>query len=401
MFGWWAFHMLWFTPDNLPQFTLVMTLVLMSTTFYANTFSMQHYNALGWLFCPIGIFGLYNQNWGLVALGWLLCSFGSFTVAFLGGMLSLAKALIDWNIAPALAFIPTLIKMLTHFYPNLGQRNIKQTFLDIGKLIGLFHKDVKYNRRKSWQLSIGKSYHALIYIQFCVFASIEGFDTTLLWVGLVIFYMNSSRFRFADDQSPQMLMLSLATAVMIQSEVFWLIPFYWILVSPIPFLADFPYKKVLDVVPKLQPFHIKPYLIKMETFLKPIQKRQKVLLAFDNPKGKYVNIFDGLRTHIEPLRYLASQREITMIPSWEAISILNYKEAHEFWGRNPHEVSQNATQWKTDYVLIYQEENNIIEEKWIEAGFKIIEELDWKNFAELNNETLFPKPKWWLLKPPP
>jgi hypothetical protein len=400
MFGWWVFHVLWITPDNFSHVALVMTITLISTTFYANTFSMQHYNALGWLFCPIGIYGLYSQNWELAGLGWLLTSFGSFTVVFLGGILSLSEAIIESDSAPALAFLPAAFKMLTHFWPNYSQKNAKQTFLEIGKLIGFFHRNVKYNRRKSWLLSLGKAYHALIYIQFCIAATVGGFETSLLWTGLGIFYINSTRFRFADDQSPQMLILGLATALMIKSESIWLLPFYWILVSPIPCLADFPFKKVLDVVPQLYPFPIKPFLTKMEDFLKPIQKQQKIILAFYNPQNQYNNIFDGLKTLVEPLRYVATQKEITLIPTQEAIIGLNYEGAPDCWGREINEVSKNAIQWKANYVLIYQEESTILEKKWIEAGFQVIKEMDWKSFEELNAELLFPKPKWWLLKIP-
>jgi len=400
MFGWWLLHLLWLTPENYFQVALVMTLLLMSTTFYANTFSTQNYNALGWWFCPMGIYGLFTQQWEITALAWLIASFGSFTVAFLGGILSVSMAMIEWSPAPVLSFLPTAIKMLTHFWPNLRQKNIRQTLLEIAKLIGFYHKDVKYKYRNKWWLSLGKSYYAMIYIQFCIAASVGGLEAQLLWVGLGVFYLNSSRLRFADDQSLQMIMLSLASAIMIQSESLWLLPFYWILASPVPFLTDFPFKKVLDVVPPVQPFHIKPILKKMEHFLKPVLGQQTIFMAFDNPKGDYGKIFFESKPHLELLRYVASQNEITVFPSWETVMNLNYEGAPEFWGRNVNDVLENIAQWRANYVLIYQEENPVLEKKWTEAGFQSIVAMDWESFNELNNEFLFPKPKWWLLKPP-
>jgi hypothetical protein len=398
MFGWWASHIIWVTSDNYYQVFLVMVLLLISTTFYSNTFSNQHYNALGWMFCPMGVYGLYTDQWGLSGLAWLLSSFGSFTVVFLGGVLSLFTGLFEWSFAPAIAFLPAAIKMLTHFWPNFSQDNFKKTLLDIAKLLGLYHSKVKYKWGNKLWLSLGKSYYAIIYIQFCIAASIGGFETDLLWVGLVIFYLNSSRFRFADDQSLQMLILSLATAVIIQSNALWLLPFYWILASPVPFLAEFPFQRVLDIVPPLKPFQIKPFFEKMEQFLKPVKSQQNIIMAFENPKGDIGNIFLGSKPHLELLRYVATQRKITVIPSWEAIINLNYEGAPEFWGREVNEVLANVVHWKIDYVLIYQVENTFLESKWIDAGFQPVTELDWKSFKVLKNEADFLQPKWWLMK---
>ena len=400
MFGWWAFHLIWITPDNFLIVVLVMVLLLISTTFYNNTFSTQHYNALGWMFYSLGIYGLFTDQNELAGLAWLLSSFGSFTVAFLGGILSISKALIEWNPDPALAFLPAGIKLLTHFWPNIIQANFRQTILDVAKLLGFHHRGVKYKWVGKFRLSLGKSYYALIYIQFYIAATIGGFGTELLSVGMAVFYLNSTRFRFADDQSLQILILGLATATIIQSNALWLLPFYWILISPVPLLTEFAFMKVLDVVPPLKPFHIKPFFKKMESFIEPVQAQQRILMAFDNPKGYLSNVFDGFKSHIELLRYIATQKGITVLPSWEAILDLNYEGAPDFWGREVNEVLERANQWKIDYVLIYQRENTILDDKWLKAGFQITGEFDWKNFHELKDQPIFPKPKWWLLKIP-
>ncbi|TGO02868.1 hypothetical protein PN36_17470 [Candidatus Thiomargarita nelsonii] len=400
MFGWWLFHLLWLEIADPEWLILVMFLSLISTTFYVNTFSLQNYNALGWLFFPIALYGLMTGQWWIAAIGWLLTSFGSITLVFIGGILSLAVSVHNLQLTPLLAILPAGLKTLTHFWPNLIQGNILTTSMNVLKGIGSTGKNTKYKRQSSMGMDRTRWYYALLYIQFGIATAWIGEETYLLWTGIAIYFVNSTYARFADEQSMYMMMLSLATAILIQNENLLLLPFYWLLVSPVPLYAGFPSMKVLDVVPRLKPFTIKPLLNAMEQFLKPVQKDQRVLMVFDNPDNQYEKVFDGYRVLLELPFYIASCKKIHFMPDWWAVFEVNYEGAPEFWGRNVKEVLRNVEQWKVDYVVIYQDNDTELDKEWLDAGFESLTEFCWKDYSTLLQGTTLLTPTWWLLKLP-
>ncbi len=397
MFGWWLFHLLWLDIANTEWLILVMFISLISTTFYANTFSLQNYNVLGWLFFPLALYGLMTEQWWIAAIGWLLISFGSITIVFIGGILSLAIAIHNIQIAPLLAILPAGLKTLTHFWPNLTQGNILTTSINVLKGIGSTGKNTKYKRQSGQGMTITRWYYALLYIQFGIAVTWTGQETYLFWIGIAIYFINSTYARFADEQSMYMMMLSLATAILIQNGNIFLLPSYWLLVSPAPLLAGFPSMKVLDVVPRLKPFTIKPLLNAMEYFLKPVQKDKRVLMIFDNPDNQYEKVFDGYRVNLELPLYIATYKKVHFMPDWWGVFEVNYEDAPEFWGRNVEDVFRNIEQWKADYVVVYQDNDTELDKKWLDAGFEPLTKFCWKDYSILLQGTKLPAPIWWLM----
>jgi len=141
----------------------------------------------------------------------------------------------------------------------------------------------------------------------------------------------------------------------------------------------------------------------MEQFLQPVQRGQRVLMAFDNPNGVYEKVFDGYRTLLELPLYVATRREIHFMPDWWGVFELNYEGAPEFWGRDVDSVLQNVEHWHADYVVIYQEAGTALEPKWQEAGFEVAGKFSWADYAnDLRGEKPYtgPTPDWWLLRKP-
>jgi hypothetical protein len=398
MFGWWAFHLLWLNEIQSSWVALVMGLTLISTSFYSNTFSLQNYNALGWLFFPLALYGMLTEQWSLSLVGWLLVSFTSFTVCFIGGILSLALSISSMNLLPTIVFIPAGIKLLTHLYLSLKGNNLSKSIQTVLKSIGFIEGDAKY--RNSLKASPRNTYYGFLYFQYCLVCFLLGDDTQLLWVGLGVFYLNAMHFRFADDQSLNMMMLGLACAILMLNLEWWILCSFWLLVSPAPLLAGFYCLKVLDIVPKLSPFPIQPFLNGMEEFLKPATKNEKIFMAFNHPKGEYLKIFDGYKFHIELPFYIANKRELLIVPNSLSVLEANYEGAPDFWGREVDEVLENVKKWDASYAIIYQEEDKHLDGKWTQAGFRPLTEFDWKNYSSYFDEYDVPKPKWWLLRPP-
>ena len=63
MLGWWGSIILFVEASFSIIECVLLLLILISTNFYANTFRYQNYNAVGWLFFPLFIFGLLNGYW--------------------------------------------------------------------------------------------------------------------------------------------------------------------------------------------------------------------------------------------------------------------------------------------------------------------------------------------------
>jgi len=397
MFGWWASHLLWLNEVPSSWVALVMGLTLICTSFYANTFSLQNYNALGWLFFPLALYGMLTGQWSLSLVGWLLASFTSYTVCFIGGILSLALSILNMSIFPALVFIPAGIKMLTHLYPSVKNNSLAESIQTVLKAIGFIKGNAKYI--KNLKLSPRNAYYGILYFQFCVVSFLIGSDTQLIWVGLGIFYLNAFHFRFADDQSINMMMLGLASAILMLNKEWWLLPSFWLLASPTPLFAGFYCLRVLDIVPKLAPFPIQTFLSGMEEFLKPVEKDNKIFMAFNHPKGDYAKIFDGYKSHVQLPYYIANKREFLIFPNALSVFEANYEGAPEFWGREVDEVLANVKKWDANYVIIYQEEETLLDDKWLQAGFRPLAEFDWENYSSYTDEYDIEKPKWWLLQP--
>lgn len=403
MFGWWMAHAIWAERVDALFLSIVMLLVLISTTFYANIFVRQNYNALGWIFFPVGLYGLITGNWLLSALAWLAASFASITVVFIGGIFALVLSGLNASLIPIFSIIPAGLKLLGHLYPVVLDGIWKDSAVRVLKSIGLMRGKSKY-RRTQHILNIYLLYYAFLYIQFFIAHYwLTGEYSQLFLAGIIIFLLNESAIaRFADSQSIQVFIASLAIIVIIQSQNFWLLPFFWLLISPIPRLTGLPSAElVFDIVPRYAPFSVKELISAMKEFLSPVQSGERIFMAFENPKGNYDNVFDGYRTLLELPCYVASTKEIHYFPDWWAVYKLNYEGAPDFWGRDLASVQKNLKEWKADYLVIYQESGTELNHQWEEAGFETLNKFSWADYEEeLRGEKPYSgaTPDWWLLK---
>jgi hypothetical protein len=403
LFGWWLSHLIWIDTVDRVVMGGVMGLALVSPLFYSNLVR-QNYNILGWIFFPIGLYGLMTGHWGLAGAAWLAASFGSVTVVVLGGLFSFFYAVSGWTIYPFIAILPAGLKLATHFWPFLYQDEFQQVFQSVAKAVGLVEGKAKYKRTTSKTITLQRIYLLLIYLQFLIAAFLlDGKVSIVFLIGILIYLINSTLFRFADDQSMYMLMFSLGTALTIAISEPSLLFFYWILISPAPRFLAFPsYKDVYDVVPPVSPFSIRPFIDGMEKFLSPVKSGQRVLMAFSDPEGIYENLFDGQRLLLELPCYVSTTRDIHYMPDWWGVFELNYEGAPDFWGRDVPSVLRNIGEWKVDYIVIYQEERGAsLDSRWSNAGFRPIGKFSWSDYSDkFQGGYVGPLPDWWLLEIP-
>jgi len=371
--------------------SLSLFLAIISTTYYSNLFLRQNYNMLGWAFLPLCLFfAVFNLN---ILLGFtiIIISLSSITVLFVAVFFIIYFAFTT-NIAFLYVLIPAAIIIATRFYPFFSDiKNLKKQSLNILKLIGFTpNTHVKYIRKKIFLPYFVPSF--LLYGQFlmiCLFFNVHFSD--LFIIAFVLFFLNSTLFRFADWQSIQMLTLTISTFILFFNPFnYILLISFWLMNSPLPLLTGFVLSnKVFDIVPIRKPFHVKAVLDKVEEFLAPVKAGQRVLTIF--PKTEtYEQIFDDYRIIHEIPLHIAAKNNFHLMPDWYAVADTNYKGAPPIFADTPEEINELITIWKPDFILFYQEGKNEPDTKWKQLGFDFINKLYWGNLSDdLWNEKLY------------
>ena len=404
LFGWWQAHVIWIERVDGWWLLSVMGLALISTSFYGNAFVRGNYNALGWMFFPIGLYALSTGQWLIALFAWLAASFTSFTVVVMAGVLSLVVAVEVGSPWPIVAMVPAVLKLLAGFAAAVADGTWKDAAVRIMKAIGMANGRAKYTRKKT--IGIREVFYLCTYMQFllvCYF--LTGAFSPLCAAAIIVFLINASVARFADCESIEMLMMSVCTMLTITSGEPWLLPSYWLVMSPLSLLTELPARRpVLDTVPRYAPFHLKMLLDGMERFLDPVGRGQRVLMALDDPQGSYEKVFDGYRVLLELPIYVATKRQVLFLPNWFTVFELNYEGAPGVWGRDPASVRNNMDQWNADFAVIYQEAGTELAAQWQEKGFAPVGKFSWADYTEeLRGEKVYsgPTPDWWLLRKPP
>lgn len=411
MAGWVAMHLVWSgtAPDG--WLGLVLATAVISTQFYAAAFGYLNYNAVGWVFFPLGLWGWLTGHHGIAAVAWLGVSFGSFTGVAVAAWLACFAALELQGGGPLWSVVPAGLKVATHFrWLAVGMGGMGDAALAIAKVIGLTRRATKYVRRRVPYGWVGVLYFLTLYAVFALGLWWSSGGVSLLWLGGVALYLvNATVARFSDPQNMHMTQFSVATALLLSAPDPLLLPFYWLVASPLPravtpfLFKDRPGNHSIDVFPPLSPFDIGPVLERVRGFLEPVAPGRRVLAAFDDPQGIYQNVFDGYRVLHEVPLYVACRRGVHLFPDWYAVMTTNYPGAPDFWGRDPEAVNENVRRWDADYVLVYQASDSELEPRWWDAGYRSVSSLDWGGLdGMLGYERPWhgPTPKWWLLEVP-
>ncbi|MBU2538846.1 MAG: hypothetical protein KKH22_10445 [Proteobacteria bacterium] len=405
MFGWWGMHFFWLESVPFWWGALILVVALFSTKFYAGAFGYLNYNALGWMFFPLGLWGWVTGQYWIACVAWFAASFGSFTVVFIASILAVAYSCQEMTWLPLLSVMPAGCKLLTHFlWSTRTGGNVWGCLNPVLKLIGFQKINVKYRRKRNL-LNIRHVYFFLLYFQFgLVYWWISG-QLPILWgAGVALYLVNTMVARFADEQSLYMTMFGLAVALMMQQVDLMLLPSFWLVISPLPLMLGF--KSVAappDIPPALAPFRVRGLIDSMSDFLAPVTSGKRVLMAFTDPENCYEKIFDGYRVLLELPIFVSTLKKVHFLPSWWAVMETNYEGAPNIWGRRVDEVLENVSRWKVDHVIVYQDSGSVLDGCWAGIGFEAVSVFDWAEYAEdLRHETPWsgPTPKWWLLKVP-
>lgn len=329
---------------------LVLALVLFSTLFYACFIEIQNYNILGWMFYPVMLYYLADGNIVNVAFILFAISLMSFTATVVAIPFFVVYAYCTpWLL---LALIPALIKSIIPIIRS------GQIFITLSMING--KGKVKYSRKNrvktNLKTHLKKFYLYLMLSQFVVvFFLINGFNESFVILAgtVLLFIINQSLFRIADEQSFYILYLSVATFVLLHSQinVLSLISF--------GFSIYLIYTLIINVRPNTfltpgirQPFNALPDIEKLQTFFAPIPKGEKVIMAYKNPQGQYGQLFNGYRMYNEPIQYAASLNGLSYMPDWYTVFANNKEDSPEDFWVDTADKAYNFMMKKNIYYLI-------------------------------------------------
>ncbi len=401
MLVWLLSHLLWAQSFPIENILLLMVLLLFSSTFFQQAFTAQNYNVLGWVFFPLGIYGLLTGDLALTFFAWFGAALFSVTTLAVAAVFTFAACIWKADLFPLISLIPGLVVMLVQFVLSLDFANLRDNIRNILQRIGVSEKKNAYKRTTSKGLQTG-----IFYFLIFLLAALACFyfqSGSLPWQGLaalLVVLVNTFLFRFADPQSIQVMLMTIGFSITLENPTILQDIFYWLLIAP-PAFIFYGTQKMKDVVimPERKLKSIEPILRGMQDFLAPVNSGEKVLFAFDDPAGIYENLFDGYRWLLEVPAYIATKRKFLFLPTWWTVFESMAQKSPEFWGRSVKDVQRHSADLKMDYVIIYQEENENLEPEWAANGFRLLQKFSWKEHADLldQEKVLLKEPPVWFL----
>jgi hypothetical protein len=398
----WALsHAVWLQQISWQWVGMVMFCHLFSCTSYFLAYYGTNYNMVGWLWLPLTLFGVINNDFFYTAIGFLGGSMGSVTMVVSGTLLIAPYCVINADYWLLLALLPAFLKLFTHILPMFAAGELWVGLKNTAKLIGMNKASAKYKRPVKL-LSLSSLYYILLTLSGCLILWYKGANFLMPLTAIIIYLINQSLFRFMDVQSVYVLYVSAFASSVIINPWSWelLLAFVFIL-NPLPrFLIGRFEKDSLVRVPVFKPFDHSILIEKLDEFLAEVPKDSRVLMAFDDPGENYSLLFDGYRILNEPILFVASKNRIHLFPDWYSVAETNYQGAPSFWGRSIESVKRNMQYWQAKYVVIYTATETEPESEWFEEFFSVAT-FDWGEW-----KTLFAEdppwrekvpPKWWLL----
>ncbi|NNF02272.1 MAG: hypothetical protein HKN22_06270 [Bacteroidia bacterium] len=402
IFFWAGSHIVWIFDDRNIVNLIAFALIFISTSFYTNLFRLQNYNMASWTFLPLALFFSCQENIFISLIFFIIVAMFSFTGLVIAGLLS-AWLFVFYQDINFLMTIPLLsIILIFYLLPILKNSQELSQLSNLWRALG-GNRKVKYRRTRSKGWGAKELYKLILILQFIIayFLLMRSVPAFTL-IALFILVINTQFARFADEQTINIIGVSVISVDLFQAAELLLIPSFWLVINPLPiFSGYYMQKNAIDLVPIARPTSADKYIEKMDDFLSLVKKDERILMAFKDPNGIHENIYDGYRVLIELADWCCTKREIHFVPDWLAVNELNYEGSKSIWGTEPQECAELCKSWNAQYLMTYSKNSTLDKIKWQDKGFSLIAEFDWNEFS--NDLKSIKKPdvnnlKWYLWK---
>ena len=399
-------HLVWVQSVDLWWVLSLTLLFFLSSTAYSMAFARQNYQILGWAWYPIALWATLESQYFLALFFWWAASVFSVTAIFFAVPLVIYIAYEDLQFSQVFVLLPAVITVGFRVFSPLFAGNFSEAILSMAKLVGITKSKVRYSREMH-NFGLRNWYLTLLYsISIATVWIISESVPVLMLIGLSFFVINQRFIRIADVESVIIVNAFLYMVTALNSEPSMVIILAGlILLNPIAMVMDVHNVNELgmtDGIAIFQPFDHAKLISLVTDFVRKVAVPGRIIFCFEDPSGKYENLFDGYRNFHELLLNAAAEVELHVIPDWYSVIETNYEGAPQVWGRSPSEAIQNCKILSASHIIVYQEGNSELDEKWTK-DFQLLSVLDWsepKNLALIGEgfwgENEVP-PKWFLL----
>jgi hypothetical protein len=386
-------HLVWIISQD-SFFPIYVTAIVCLSSLLYSSIDRVNYNSLGWMFFPLFLWASHGEFFLLSAIVGFFISLFSITVSLYSVFVAIAFYFKAFEILYILSLIPLALLNLRQVGPIFLQKGkidfSVNAFVNIAKQIGMLKKNVKYVRPKS--LSLTCLYFSFLFGSFILIGFFRSSNPQTEWcLFLGVFFLfllflgQTGLFRFADPHSYYLSTWSVLAAHTINSQDFTMLLCFLFVSNPIPALGLFYSEKPLVfTVPFRKPINVAPAISIVEEFLNEVKISEKILFQFENPQGKYHNIFDGYRNMYEIFLFVGNKLRLNVFPDWYFIAENNYEGGIEVWGRSLQDAFEAKTMIDFNYFITYENEHNKLSSNYsTDSRISKVKSLDLSSLREV------------------
>lgn len=367
---------IFYKTSGISWFMIIILLAYFSSINYSATFTSQNYNLLGWLFFPIFLFSLVNNETNLLLISILVIFILSFGVGLYIVLYTLIYCLFI-DISFYYLALPFSFLILGYILPLIKSGLLKRWIIETFLFIGISNRN-RYSRSHQ-RFSKFNIYYTILFsvpILFGLFR--ESINFFLIYIPFIIFILNQFLFRFMDRENPvYAYFLGSVIFTIYNPQIIYLLSFI-LVINPHPETLNVVLKNngILFDLRVFKSFNKYDLINSIKKFTKKVQKKQVVLFAYNNPNKNYDKIFDGYRYVIEAIYYHFQERKIRCFPDWYSIWEENNNKKI-FWGKDYQTICKNLKKLKSSFLVYYSDQKKIRDLN-ILKNFKILSNFSMK-----------------------
>ena len=367
---------IFYETSNSSWVIMVIFFAYFSSVNYAATFTGQNYNLLGWLFFPIFLFSLANNETNLLLISILVIFILSFAVGLYIILYTLIYCLFI-DISFYYLALPFSFLILGYIIPLIKSGLLKKWIIETFLFMGISNRN-RYSRSHQ-RFSKFNIYYTILFSVPILFGLLkESTNFFLIYIPFTIFILNQFLFRLMDRENPiYAYFLCSIIFTIYNPQIIYLLSFV-LIINPHPETLNVALKNngMLFNLRVFKSFNKFNLINSIKKFTEKVQKKQVVLFAYNNPNKNYDKIFDGYRYVIEAIYYHFQERKIRSFPDWYSIWEENNNKKI-FWGRNYQTIFKNLKKLKSNFLVYYSDQKKI-KDLSILKNFKILSNFSMK-----------------------
>lgn len=386
--------------ENISFFLLVILILLIvgSSLFLIPFFRLAKPEALSWAFFPLAFYTFFKGYYLSSALLGLLISLLNFTTTLFFIETIFFYSLFSANLTNGvLVLLFPLVKLLINFFPFLKRSFGKGIVEVLGGGRKVKSRSKSFLKLRPNDLYLGFFYFIFIGTFFITKAPLA--YLVVLFVPLVVFFVNQMFFRFADNHTFYRLFFIIAST----SLLIWFNPLTFFAYLTLLYVSSIGLLENIEDIIKHYP-HLKPYSIKrandfFENFFNKVESNSRILFEREDTEKEMAGfalilyyfeyIFLKRGIELPPMEYFRLTQTDYFMEEYVKINAKSGKEI----------IEEKFKELGGNYLLVYSEDfaNNLKNWKYEKLGK--ISRKDFKKYFQGLEEEL-PEKELYLFRPP-